>query len=89
MKRIEAATRAELRSMGVKLRESALGRSAVDLARRLDGEPADRVAVELSRELRMVVRQLHDRHDGKGGGPDEVEAFLARIAATDGGDAAD
>ena len=74
MKAVERSLRAELRSMGVSLRSSALARAGVDLARRLDAGPGDRSAVQLSRELRMVMVAL--RAQSRGGSGD-VEAFLA------------
>jgi hypothetical protein len=77
---IERATRAELRAMNADLASNALARTAVDLAQRLDCEPTDRDAVLLSRELRLVLTDLHARHDGVGG---EIDAFLAGIAAAD------
>jgi hypothetical protein len=86
MKAIERTIRAELRGLGASLRSSVGARVAVDLAKRLDAEPGDRSAVMLSRELRLLMADL--RHV-KGGGTDEVERFLARIAAPDVGHAAD
>jgi uncharacterized protein (DUF2267 family) len=83
----EQATRAELRVLGVDLACSALGRAAVDLAQRLDADPGDRAAAMLVRELRLVMGQLHRRQPEDLGS--EVDRFLERIAATDGGDAAD
>jgi hypothetical protein len=77
MRAIEAATRAELRDLDVSLRTSALARAAVDLARRLDADPGDRSAVMLSRELRLVLADLHTR--AKGGARD-VEEFLRRVS---------
>jgi hypothetical protein len=80
MRVVELATRAELRGMSVALAGSALARTAIDLARRLDAGPTDRDAATLSRELRMVLADLHQRHDTVGG---EVDAFLRGIAAAD------
>jgi hypothetical protein len=85
MKAIERTVRAELRRLGVSLRSSVGAQAAVDLAKRLDAEPGDRSAVMLSRELRLLMADL--RSQVKGGGTDEVEQFLARIAAPDVGDA--
>jgi hypothetical protein len=79
VKAIERTIRAELRGLGVSLRSSVGARAAVDLARRMDAEPGDRSAVMLSRELRLVMADLRSRV--KGGGTDDVERFLARIAA--------
>ena len=85
MRAIERTTRAELRSLGVSLRSSVGARAAVDLARRMDAEPGDRSAVMLSRELRLLMDGLRSlRGDATG----DVEAFLARIAAPDVGNAA-
>jgi hypothetical protein len=78
---IERATRQELRDLGVAVGGSAVARSAIDVARRLDGDPADSVAVLLARELRLLMADLRSRV--KGGGTDDVERFLARIAAPD------
>lgn len=64
--------------MGVVLAGSTLGRTALDLAARLDAAPTDRDATALSRELRLVLGALHERHDGTGGG--ELDAFLAGIS---------
>jgi hypothetical protein len=83
----EKATRAELRGIGVNLDQSALGRAAVDLSRRLDADPGDRAAAMLVRELRLVMGQLQRRQPEDLGS--EVDRFLERIAATDSGDAAD
>jgi hypothetical protein len=47
----------------------------------MDAEPGDRSAVMLSRELRLLMADL--RSQVKGGGTDDVERFLARIAAPD------
>ena len=77
MKAVERSLRAELRSMGVPLRSSALARAGVDLARRLDAAPGDRSAVMLSRELRMLLVAL--RAQSRGGSGD-VEAFLAGVS---------
>ncbi|MGH3482283.1 MAG: hypothetical protein ACRDPQ_03525 [Nocardioidaceae bacterium] len=80
----EKATRAALRSLGASLSSSPLARTAVQLARHLDADPGDRSLVMLSRELRLVMAQLGEGRP-KGGDADDVEAFLARIAASDGG----
>jgi hypothetical protein len=81
MRRIERATRAELRKLAVAVAGSALAQAAIDLAARLDADPADSVAVLLVRELRLVMADLRSRAEG--GGADEVERFLARIATPD------
>jgi hypothetical protein len=87
MRVIERATREELRKLSVPLGGSVLARTAVDLARRLDERPTDPAAVLLARELRMTMTTLIGRSEG--GGLDEVERFLARIAAPDERDAAE
>jgi hypothetical protein len=83
----ERATRAELRALGADPARSALARAAVDLARRLDADPGDRAAAMLVRELRLLMGQLHHRQPEDLGS--EVDRYLERIAATDGGDAPD
>lgn len=65
---------------------SALARVAIDLAARLDAEPADTSAVLLARELRMAMADL--REQAKGDAGHEVEQFLARISTPSFGDAA-
>lgn len=59
----ERALRAQLKAMGVDLRRSPLGVVAVGIARRLDGDPTDRDATGLSRELRMVLGELAQESD--------------------------
>jgi hypothetical protein len=83
----EKATRVELRTLGADPTRSALARAAVDLAKRLDEHPGDRAAAMLCRELRLVMGDLHRRNPEDLSG--EVEQYLERIAAPDGGDAAD
>lgn len=87
--RIERATRAELRHLKVSLTTSAMGQTAVELARRLDrlGGANDHSAVELSRELRLLMSKLAgpDEERPPTGGVSDVERFLASIAAPDGG----
>jgi hypothetical protein len=78
MRAIERSARAELRGLGVQLGSSALGRAAVDLARRLDAAPGDRAAAMLTRELRLVVAQLH--RPAAGDPATEMERFLASIS---------
>lgn len=86
MSPIEKATRAELQSLPELVRSSALAEVALDLARRLDGEPADTAAVLLARELRMALGDLHQRAPEDV--TDDVDRFLARIATSDSRDAA-
>jgi hypothetical protein len=87
MRVTERATRAELRALGADPTRSALARAAVDLAERLDEHPGDRAATMLTRELRLVMGDLHRRHPEDLSG--EVEQYLERIAAPDRGDASD
>jgi len=85
-KSIEQRARAELAALPEPVASSALAAAALDLARRLDARPADTTAVLLVRELRFALADLR----GQAGGDvnDDVDAFLARIAAPDGGHAA-
>jgi len=82
---IERATRGELRKLPADVRGSGLAKAAIDLARRLDAGPADTAAVLLVRELRQTMTDLYRR------GPEDltndVDRFLARIAAPDVGQA--
>jgi uncharacterized protein (DUF2267 family) len=84
---IERATRAELRKMPAEARESALAKAAVALARRLDADPADTAAALLNREFRQTLTDLYRRAPEDM--TDDVDRFLARIAAPDVGHAAD
>jgi hypothetical protein len=77
VKATERAARAELRTLGVQVASNALGRAAVDLARRLDAGPGDRAAAMLCRELRLVLGELHQR--AAGGLDSEVERFLDQV----------
>jgi hypothetical protein len=81
MKAVERAARAELRALPEGLRSSTLARAALNLARRLDGEPADREATLLARELRLTMAELH--RSAPEDVTDDVERFLARVAAPD------
>jgi hypothetical protein len=81
MKAVENAARAELRALPAEVRESTLAKAALNLARRLDAEPADREATMLARELRLTMSDLHRM--GPEGDVDDVERFLARVAAPD------
>ncbi|QLQ10952.1 MAG: hypothetical protein HZY75_11980 [Nocardioidaceae bacterium] len=56
---VARAAAAELAGLPQSLRDSTLAASVLDLARRLDGEPGDRDAAGLSRELRLSLAQLH------------------------------
>jgi hypothetical protein len=75
---IGSAVRAEIRRLPRPLRTSALAAVAVDLAARLDARPADKVATQLSRELRQVLAELQ-RHAGSDLGS-EVQTYLDRIS---------
>jgi hypothetical protein len=79
MKAVERAARAELRGLPADIRDSTLAKSAMDLARRLDAGPADREATMLARELRQTMNDLHGRAPKDA--TDDVEQYLARIAA--------
>jgi hypothetical protein len=88
VKAVERALRAEMRAMpGLVVASSSLAVAAVGLARRLDAGPGDDAATRLTRELRLLMAELHRQSGGDTTG--DVEAFLARIAAPDGGHAAD
>ena len=84
---IERALRSEVVKMAADVRGSALAKAALALARRLDSDPADTAAALLNRELRMTLTDLYRR--APEGGTDDVERFLARIAAPDVGHTAD
>jgi hypothetical protein len=75
---IEKAADAEIGRLPAELRTSTLAEVLLDLARRLDADPEDRAASMLSRELRLVLTDLHARAGDVGG--DEVERFLASVA---------
>lgn len=76
MKRVERAARAELRTLPEALRVSTLAAAVVALAARLDGDPSDREASALARELRMSLSELHRL---AGGGESEQEAIVAKL----------
>jgi hypothetical protein len=78
---VERAARAELGTLPEDLRGSTLAKAVLNLARRLDSEPADREAVLLARELRLSLAELHRM--APEGGVDDVERFLERVAAPD------
>ena len=71
---VEKATRDELAGLSEPVRTSATAEVAVELARRLDCEPADSVAVLLARELRLAMADLHKQ---SGEVNDDLEQFLA------------
>lgn len=78
MKRVEKALKADLATWGAALATSALGEAALVLARRLDGDPADREVTALARELRLTLAELRRL---AGAGESELEGFLAGITA--------
>jgi hypothetical protein len=78
MKATEKAARAELRALPPDVAGGGLARAVIDLARRLDDEPADTAAVLLVRELRLAMADL--RAQAKGDATSDVEAFLARVS---------
>jgi hypothetical protein len=58
---VSEAAALELAGLPVPLRTSTLAAAVLDLARRLDAEPADREAVDLARELRIALAALRAR----------------------------
>ncbi|HEV8526413.1 MAG TPA: hypothetical protein VGS60_02520 [Actinomycetes bacterium] len=85
MRVIERAIRGELRKMPDDVRGSALAKAAIDLAKRPDAGPADTAAVLLVRELRLTMTDLYRRVPEDL--TNDVDRFLARIAAPDVGHA--
>jgi hypothetical protein len=75
---VEGAVRSEIRGLAVEVASSALAAVAVDLACRLDTGPADRNAVDLAHELRMVLVEL--RNQVGCDATSDVERFLDGIA---------
>ena len=73
---VAKAAQAELAALPEALRESTLAATVLDLAGRLDGEPTDRDAAALARELRLVLAELHRRVGGAGS---EQEELVARV----------
>lgn len=71
------AVRAELDALP-EVAASPLATVLLDLAQRLDAGPGDRTAVALSRELRLVLAELHAHANTDVGG--EVEQFLRRVS---------
>lgn len=74
---------AELAGLPEGLRCSTLAATVLDLAGRLDAEPTDRDAAALSRELRLVLAEIHHRAGGAGS---EQEEIVARIRTASLGD---
>jgi uncharacterized protein (DUF2267 family) len=67
------------------VRGSALAEAAIALGRRLDDDPSDSAAALLNRELRMTLADLYRKAPEDL--TDDVDRFLARIAAPDVGHA--
>jgi hypothetical protein len=78
---VERAARAELGALPEDVRASTLAKAALNLARRLDEDPADREATMLARELRLTMSALHGLAPGEV--TDDVERFLERVSAPD------
>lgn len=81
MKAVEKALRSAFRRLNVQIDSEPVARAAIELARRIDAGPGDNTLIELSRELRLSVAALRELAGTEG--TDDVEAFLARIAAPD------
>jgi hypothetical protein len=75
---VEQACRAELRDLPPPVRSGALAAAVLELAKRLDGDPADTTAALIVRELRLALAELHRRAGDDVGG--EAERFLEQIA---------
>lgn len=80
---VEEAARAELGALPEALSSSTLAAAAVDLAIRLDSEPSDRDAAALSRELRMVLADLHRMARGAGIEEEEIVDRVSDAALGD------
>jgi hypothetical protein len=87
VKAVEKALRAELRTMPGLVASSSMAVAAIGLARRLDAGPGDDAATRLTRELRLVMAELHRQAGGDM--TDDIADFLARVAAPDSGHTAD
>lgn len=77
VKRVERATRAELRAMGPEAVKSALGQSAIDLARRQDDAHLPNQAAQCAKELRETLKVLAQRFPPKPAA-DPVDELRAR-----------
>jgi hypothetical protein len=75
-KSVERAARAELKALPAPLRTSTLAAAVLELARRLDGDPADREAAQLARELRLGLADLRRQ-----AGVDDEEVIDVRAGA--------
>ena len=80
---VEQAARSELSGLPEGLRGSTLAATVVDLAIRLDSEPSDRDAAALSRELRMVLADLHRLARGTGTEEEEIVGRVSDAALGD------
>ena len=58
MKTIERAAKAEIKAMPAEVAGSTLAVAMINLARRMDGEPPDREAAVVARELRIGLAEL-------------------------------
>jgi hypothetical protein len=76
VKAVEHAAKAELRALPVPLRTGALAAAVLELARRLDNDPADREAAQLARELRLGLADLRRQ-----AGVDDEEVIDVRAGA--------
>jgi hypothetical protein len=56
---VEVAARSEIKALPAEIARSTLAVAAIELARRLDGEPSDREAATVARELRLALGELH------------------------------
>lgn len=74
---VETAVRAELDGMGAGAVASALGASAVDLARRQDAAHLPQQAAQVAKELRETLRVLGERFP-LAAEDDEVDELRAR-----------
>jgi hypothetical protein len=76
VKPVERAARGELKALPAPLRTSTLAAAVLELARRLDGDPADREAAQLARELRLGLAYLRRQ-----AGVDDEEVIDVRAGA--------
>jgi hypothetical protein len=74
---VESATRSDLKAMGSEAEGSALGASAVDLARRQDEAHLPNQAAQCAKELRETLRVLTERFP-PAPEVDEVDELRAR-----------
>jgi hypothetical protein len=76
LKPVQKAAVAELKALPAPLRTSTLAAAVLELARRLDGDPADREAAQLARELRLGLADLRRQ-----AGVDDEEVIDVRAGA--------